>query len=131
MHRHGSRFPLATELPFITNLVDKLSNHSAVIQKLKLPSDLAFLKKGYTSTLGHDDLTAPGRMQLFDHGVQLVLFVILYLSFRVTNTTRTNRFRLKYPDLQVTSILAGLQDRARSFTILYEKLERCQFCFFG
>lgn len=70
MHRHGSRFPLASELVFITNLVSKLSNNSATIQKAKLPNNLAFLKKGYTSTLGHDDLTAPGRMQLFDHGVQ-------------------------------------------------------------
>ncbi|KAI0784218.1 phosphoglycerate mutase-like protein [Abortiporus biennis] len=90
MHRHGSRFPLASELPFITNLVSKLSNHSSTIQKLKLEPELEFLKSGYVSTLGHDDLTGPGRKQLFDHGVA---------------------FRLNYPDLQATSILAGLQDR--------------------
>ncbi|THH13821.1 hypothetical protein EUX98_g9679 [Antrodiella citrinella] len=90
MVRHGSRYPLVTELPFITNLVSKLSNHTALIQKAKLPTSLQFLKDGYTSTLGHDDLTAPGRLQLFEHGVN---------------------FRLRYPQLEVTSVLAGNQDR--------------------
>ncbi|KAI0073451.1 phosphoglycerate mutase-like protein [Panus rudis PR-1116 ss-1] len=90
MHRHGSRYPLSSELVFITNLTSKLANHSAEIQKAKLPEGLAFLKEGYTSTLGHDDLTAPGRKELFDHGVA---------------------FKLKYPGLQATSVLAGLQDR--------------------
>ncbi|KAI0366123.1 phosphoglycerate mutase-like protein [Pilatotrama ljubarskyi] len=90
MHRHGSRYPLASELVFITNLVSKLANASKAIQKARLPTNLAFLKDGYTSTLGHDDLTAPGRMQLFEHGVD---------------------FRLKYPTLEVDGILAGLQDR--------------------
>ncbi|RDX57456.1 phosphoglycerate mutase-like protein [Lentinus brumalis] len=90
MHRHGARYPLASELVYITQLVEKLGNASAAIQKAKLPDNLAFLKGGYASTLGHDDLTAPGRMELFQHGVD---------------------FRLKYPHLQVDSILAGLQDR--------------------
>ncbi|RPD61200.1 phosphoglycerate mutase-like protein [Lentinus tigrinus ALCF2SS1-7] len=90
MHRHGSRYPLASELVYITELVEKLSNATAAIKKARLPDNLAFLKDGYASTLGHDDLTAPGRMELFQHGVD---------------------FRLKYPHLQVDSILAGLQDR--------------------
>lgn len=72
MGRHGSRYPLASELVFITNLVGKLTNHSEVIAKAKLPAGLAFLKEGYASTLGHDDLTAIGRQQLFDHGVACV-----------------------------------------------------------
>ncbi|KAI0661591.1 phosphoglycerate mutase-like protein [Cubamyces menziesii] len=90
MHRHGSRYPLASELVFITDLVSKLANSSAAIKKARLPDSLAFLKDGYVSTLGHDDLTAPGRKELFDHGVN---------------------FRLKYPTLQADGILAGLQDR--------------------
>lgn len=69
MQRHGSRYPLSSELTFITGLVGKLSNASAAIKKAKLPSTLEFLKDGYTTTLGHDDLTAPGRQQLFNHGV--------------------------------------------------------------
>nr|VWO95905.1 Major glycerophosphoinositol permease GIT3 (GroPCho permease GIT3) (Glycerophosphodiester transporter GIT3) [Ganoderma boninense] len=90
MQRHGSRYPLVSELVFITDLVATLGNSSAAIQKAHLPENLQFLKDGYTSTLGHDDLTAPGRLQLFQHGVD---------------------FRLKYPQLQADSILAGLQDR--------------------
>ena len=70
MQRHGSRYPLASELVYITGLVEKLGNASHAIKKAKLPSALAFLQDGYTSTLGHDDLTAPGRLQLFTHGVQ-------------------------------------------------------------
>ncbi|KAH9856567.1 phosphoglycerate mutase-like protein [Lenzites betulinus] len=90
MHRHGSRFPLASELVFVTDLVGKLANASKAIQKARLPAGLAFLKDGYNTTLGHDDLTAPGRQQLFEHGVE---------------------FRLKYPNLVADGILAGLQDR--------------------
>ncbi|KAI0768162.1 phosphoglycerate mutase-like protein [Trametes elegans] len=90
MHRHGSRYPLASELVFITNLVSKLANASEAIHSARLPEGLAFLKDGYVSTLGHDDLTPPGRLQLFQHGVD---------------------FRLKYPQLQANAILAGLQDR--------------------
>lgn len=72
MHRHGSRYPLVSELGFVTDLVAKLGNSSAAIQKAHLPENLQFLKDGYTSTLGHDDLTAPGRLQLFEHGVECV-----------------------------------------------------------
>ncbi|KAI0833306.1 phosphoglycerate mutase-like protein [Trametes gibbosa] len=90
MHRHGARFPLPSELAFITDLVDRLANASAAIKKARLPDCLAFLKDGYNSTLGHDDLTPPGRLQLFQHGVE---------------------FRLKYPKLVADGILAGLQDR--------------------
>lgn len=70
MGRHGSRYPLAGELVFIQGLSAKLAAASASIQKAKLPSELAFLKSGYNTTLGHDDLTAPGRRQLFDHGTE-------------------------------------------------------------
>ncbi|KAL0948620.1 hypothetical protein HGRIS_010429 [Hohenbuehelia grisea] len=90
MGRHGSRFPLASELVFITNLTTKLASKASALQRARLPSELAFLKEGYTSTLGHDDLTAMGRRQLFDHGVD---------------------FRLKYPHLIADSVLAGDQDR--------------------
>ena len=72
MHRHGSRYPLVSELVFVTDLVAKLANASGAIQKARLPANLEFLKDGYTSTLGHDDLTAPGRPQLFEHGVKCV-----------------------------------------------------------
>lgn len=71
MHRHGSRYPLVTELPFIQGLVSRLANASDAIQNLSdLPDELQFLKKGYVTKLGHDDLTAPGRRQTFDAGVE-------------------------------------------------------------
>lgn len=70
MGRHGSRYPLASELVFIQGLSTKLAMASASIQSAHLPSELAFLKSGYNTTLGHDDLTAPGRLQLFEHGVK-------------------------------------------------------------
>lgn len=70
MNRHGSRYPTASKLALITNLVSKLSKHTADIQKATLPDNLQFLKDGYMSTLGHDDLTAVGREQLFQHGVE-------------------------------------------------------------
>lgn len=90
MQRHGARYPLVSELAFITGLVEKLGNHSTAIQKARLPASLAFLKDGYVSTLGHDDLTAPGRQELFDHGV---------------------KFALTYPHLKASSLLVGAQDR--------------------
>ena len=90
MQRHGSRLPLVTELPAIQGLVAKLGNNSAAIAKAHLPSNLQFLKAGYVSTLGHDDLTAPGRQELFDHGVS---------------------FALKYPGLKTTVLTVGAQDR--------------------
>ena len=90
MQRHGARYPLVSELAFITALVEKLGNHSAAIQKAHVPSGMEFLKSGYVSTLGHDDLTAPGRQQLFEHGVQ---------------------FALAYPHLKASTLLVGAQDR--------------------
>lgn len=76
MHRHGSRYPLASELTYVTNLVSKLSNSSSALSSSKaqhsLPKELQFLTGGYTSTLGHDDLSAPGRRELFDSGVASV-----------------------------------------------------------
>ncbi|KAJ6624028.1 histidine phosphatase superfamily [Mycena sp. CBHHK59/15] len=88
--RHGSRFPLSSELPYITNLTVKLAGAAKAIKKAHLPASLAFLKDGYTTVLGVNNLTAPGRRQLFDHGVD---------------------FRLRYPDLVATGVLAGNQDR--------------------
>ncbi|QRV88868.1 histidine phosphatase family containing protein [Ceratobasidium sp. AG-Ba] len=90
MGRHGSRYPLASELVFIQGLSTKLAGASASIQKAHLPSELAFLKSGYNTTLGHDDLTPPGRRQLFDHGAD---------------------FKLKYPQLSINELLVGGQDR--------------------
>ncbi|KAJ7476057.1 phosphoglycerate mutase-like protein [Mycena latifolia] len=92
MGRHGSRFPLSSELPYITNLTAKLAAPAgaAAIKRAHLPASMQFLKDGYTSTLGVNDLTAPGRRQLFDHGVD---------------------FRLRYPNLAASSVLAGNQDR--------------------
>ncbi|KAH7926093.1 phosphoglycerate mutase-like protein [Leucogyrophana mollusca] len=90
MQRHGSRWPLASELPFIQNLTYKLGNASDVIQKARLPPNMAFLKDGYVTELGHDNLTAPGRKELFTHGVN---------------------FLLEYPHLHTDTILAGAQDR--------------------
>ncbi|KAJ6532022.1 phosphoglycerate mutase-like protein [Mycena capillaripes] len=90
MGRHGSRFPLSSELPYVTNLTVKLAGAAAAIKKANLPDSLAFLKDGYTTSLGINNLTAPGRRQLFDHGVD---------------------FRLRYPNLVATSVLAGNQDR--------------------
>jgi acid phosphatase len=90
LNRHGSRYPLGSELTSVTGLVTALANHSSAVAKAKLPSSLAFLKNGYTSTLGTNDLTAPGRQQLFDAGI---------------------KYRLRYPHLNATSVLAGAQDR--------------------
>ncbi|KAK7463400.1 hypothetical protein VKT23_006755 [Stygiomarasmius scandens] len=102
MGRHGSRFPIPQEIGYITNLTSKLADAQEYIQNADLPESLAFLKDGYSSNLGTDNLTAPGRRQLFDHGV---------------------RFKLRYPALEATSVLAGDQDRvvesARWFAMGY------------
>jgi acid phosphatase len=90
MTRHGSRYPLGSELTSITGLVSTLANHTQTLSKAHLPSALSFLKSGYTSTLGVNDLTAAGRQQLFEAGV---------------------KYRLRYPHLNATSVLAGDQDR--------------------
>lgn len=80
MQRHGSRYPLGSELsPFITGLVSKLANASSVLSSSKairsLPSQFQFLTKGYKSSLGVNDLTAPGRLELFNAGVECVTLV--------------------------------------------------------
>ncbi|KAJ8519066.1 hypothetical protein ONZ45_g3959 [Pleurotus djamor] len=90
MGRHGSRYPLASELVFITNMTAKLATRASAITRARLPKELQFLKNGYISNLGHDDLTAIGRRELFEHGVE---------------------FRLNYPHLKVDNVLAGDQDR--------------------
>jgi hypothetical protein len=77
MGRHGSRFPLSSELPYITNLTVKLAAAAAAIKNAHLADSLAFLKDGYTSTLGTNNLTAPGRRQLFNHGVECVLLAVM------------------------------------------------------
>ncbi|KAK7756866.1 hypothetical protein SLS62_001311 [Diatrype stigma] len=84
IHRHGSRYPHGDELPVIQGLADYIGNNSALFSSPRgpVPRAWSFLQKetGWrnTLTLGVDDLTAPGRQQLFDHGVAL---------------------RLRYPDL--------------------------------
>ncbi|KAJ7067101.1 histidine phosphatase superfamily [Mycena amicta] len=90
MGRHGSRWPLSSELPYIQNLTLKLAGAAEYIAKARLPESMEFLKDGYTTSLGINNLTAPGRKQLFEHGVD---------------------FRLKYPQLTATNVLAGNQDR--------------------
>lgn len=74
MGRHGSRWPLSSELVFIKGLQYKLGNASAAIEKAHLPGELKFLKDGYRSTLGANDLTPVGREQMFEHGVKFVSF---------------------------------------------------------
>ncbi|KAI1412131.1 histidine phosphatase superfamily [Hypoxylon sp. FL1857] len=93
IHRHGSRYPHPDELAVIQSLADYINNNSALFSKpqAQLPDVWSFLIGGWNHTLGTDDLTAPGRKQLFDHGVAL---------------------RLEYPDLYTeTDVLAGDEDR--------------------
>lgn len=83
IHRHGSRNPHADELAVIQGLADYIKNNSALFSnpQADVPFAWSFLARGsWNNTLGTDDLTAPGRQQLFDHGVAL---------------------RLRYPDLYV------------------------------
>ncbi|OTA98082.1 hypothetical protein M426DRAFT_77165 [Hypoxylon sp. CI-4A] len=94
IHRHGSRHPHADELAVVRDLSYYINNNSDLFSKPKAqpPDAWSFLMKGWNCTLGTDDLTAPGREQLFDHGV---------------------RFRLRYADLYTESgdVLAGDEDR--------------------
>ncbi|KAG7451310.1 phosphoglycerate mutase-like protein [Guyanagaster necrorhizus] len=55
---HGSRWPLQSELVYITNLTDKLTATMEYILNNELPENLQFLKDGHVTTLGHDNLTA-------------------------------------------------------------------------
>ncbi|GAB7356918.1 hypothetical protein MBLNU459_g7770t1 [Dothideomycetes sp. NU459] len=92
VHRHGSRQPISGELPVIQNLSYYINNNTALFGKPhgSLPSEFQFLIKGWTSTFSLNDLSAVGRQQCFDHGVA---------------------FRLNYPSLYTSTVLAGGQDR--------------------
>ncbi|KAK4985628.1 hypothetical protein LTR50_005828 [Elasticomyces elasticus] len=91
--RHGSRQPISEELPVIQNLSYYINNNSALFSnpQATVPLAFAFLAEdGWTSTFSLDNLTAPGRLQEFTHGVD---------------------FRLRYPQLYTNELLAGGQDR--------------------
>lgn len=92
IHRHGSRQPLSDEIIAIQNLSYYINNNSDLFSapKAALPAEYAFLTDGWNSSFTTDDLSAPGRQQLFDHGVAL---------------------KLKYPELYTDTVLVGKQDR--------------------
>ncbi|KAI6083057.1 phosphoglycerate mutase-like protein [Hypoxylon rubiginosum] len=93
VHRHGSRHPHADELDIIQDLSYYINNNSALFSNphAEIPDGWTFLTEGWNASFGTDDLTAPGRQQLFDHGVEL---------------------RLQYPELYTeTNVLAGDEDR--------------------
>ncbi|KAI0165401.1 phosphoglycerate mutase-like protein [Hypoxylon sp. FL1284] len=75
IHRHGSRYPHAEELDVIQDLSSYISNNSALFAnpRAKLPGAWSFLVRGWAANFRVDDLTAPGRKQLFDRGVALRL----------------------------------------------------------
>ncbi|RYP23236.1 hypothetical protein DL766_007533 [Monosporascus sp. MC13-8B] len=94
IHRHGSRHPHEEELAVIRNVSDYINDNRALFSnpRVELLDAWSFLKKGWdSSAFGADDLTAPGRQQMFDHGVEL---------------------RLLHPDLEPDSdVLAGDENR--------------------
>lgn len=92
VHRHGSRQPLSDEIVAIQNLSYYINNNTDLFSapKAALPAEYAFLTHGWNSTFTTNDLSAPGRQQLFDHGVVL---------------------KLKYPELYTDTVLVGKQDR--------------------
>lgn len=92
VHRHGSRQPISGEIQVIQALSYYINNNSALFKNPhgSPPNEFAFLQEGWASTFGVNDLTAPGRQQLFDHGVA---------------------FRLNYPTLYTDTLLVGGQDR--------------------
>ncbi|KAJ9477254.1 putative Constitutive acid phosphatase (putative) [Pseudozyma hubeiensis] len=96
IHRHGSRGPISQEIGTIRNLSYYLNNHTSLLTSPRSPPPrkLAFLSQnggGWSSdNLHQDDLTAVGRRELFDHGVQM---------------------KLDYPHHNTTLFLAGQQDR--------------------
>lgn len=92
VHRHGSRNPLSDELSVIQDLAYYINNNTALFSspQTELPESFSFLTAGWNSTFTTNDLSAPGRQQLFDHGVAM---------------------KLQYPDLFTDQILAGDQDR--------------------
>lgn len=92
IHRHGSRQPITGEIEVIQALGYYIGNNSALFTSptSAVPAEYAFLASGWQSTFTTNDLSAPGRQQLFDHGVAL---------------------RLALPQLYTTILLAGGQDR--------------------
>lgn len=89
MQRHGSRFPLASENAYSTNVSALFQSAEGQRLLANFTGELEFLKT-WTNRLGHDDLTAPGRQQLFEHGVAV---------------------NLSYPHLSTSEMLVGDQDR--------------------
>lgn len=93
IHRHGSRQPIDGEIQVIQALSYYINNNTALFSSPigTPPSEFAFLTvPGWTSEFTINDLSAPGRLELFNHGVAL---------------------RLAYPSLYTTTLLAGGQDR--------------------
>lgn len=92
IHRHGSRQPISGEIDVLRALSYYINNNTALFSSPhgSVPSEFAFLAKGWTSNFIINDLSAPGRQQCFDHGVAL---------------------RLDYPSLYTDTILGGGQDR--------------------
>jgi len=91
--RHGSRHPISGELPVIQNLSYYINNNTALFSnpKASVPTQLSFLvSPGFTSTFILNNLTAPGRLEAFTHGVQL---------------------KLTYPQLSTNTFLVGNQGR--------------------
>ncbi|KAI1469076.1 phosphoglycerate mutase-like protein [Daldinia caldariorum] len=80
IRRHGSRRPHEDEFAIIQNLSHYIHDNRDLFSNplVKLPDAYSFLSEGWNSTFGTDSLTAPGRQQLFDHGVALKL---QYLDF--------------------------------------------------
>ena len=76
VHRHGSRHPHDDELAVIRDLADYLEENREMFSRpeAELPAAWSFLQEGWDARdFVVDDLTAPGRQQLFDHGVGLRL----------------------------------------------------------
>ncbi len=80
-HRHGSRHPHADELAAVRELAGYVAGRSALFARPRAPvppawsflRDEAHRQLGWNDSLRTDELTAPGRQQLFDHGVALRL----------------------------------------------------------
>ena len=74
MHRHGSRYPLSSELVYIANLSMVLNSPDTTkrLDRLSLPSEWKFIQgdNRWSNVMTHDNLTASGRLESFEHGVQ-------------------------------------------------------------
>jgi len=83
---------ISGEIDVLRALSYYINNNTALFSKPRgnTPSEFAFLTKGWKSTFTINDLSAPGRMECFDHGVAL---------------------RLAYPNLYTDTLLVGGQDR--------------------